>query len=95
MLKIESRSDGATRVIRLIGRLKGEHVAELKKQLKDHVPQTALDLEELTLVDREVVRFLGTCEDGGIELLHCVPYVREWIDRERERKERNSGNHVA
>jgi hypothetical protein len=84
MLKIESESDGRTKVIRLIGRLKVEHVAELKKQLNDGLLQTALDLEEITLVDRDVVRFLGACEDEGVELRRCSPYVREWIDRERD-----------
>jgi hypothetical protein len=43
-----------------------------------------LDLEEVTLVDIEVVRFLGDCEDNGIELSRCSPYVREWINRERD-----------
>ena len=35
------------------------------------------------LADVEVVRFLRECEDGGVVLVHCPPYVREWILRER------------
>jgi hypothetical protein len=42
-----------------------------------------LDLDQVTLVDVEVVRFLGTCEKEGTELLHCPPYIREWISREQ------------
>ena len=42
-----------------------------------------MDLGEVTLVDVEVVRFLSECEDGGIVLVHCPPYVREWILREQ------------
>jgi hypothetical protein len=42
-----------------------------------------MDLDEVTLVDVEVVRFLSECEDAGIVLVHCPPYVREWILRER------------
>jgi hypothetical protein len=30
-------------------------------------------LEEVTVVDVEVVRFLGMCEAKGFELLHCSP----------------------
>jgi hypothetical protein len=30
-----------------------------------------------------VVRFLGTCEARGIDVLNCSPYIRDWIDRER------------
>ena len=44
-----------------------------------------LDLDEVTLVDVEVVRFLGGCEATGIALLHCSPYIREWIAREQHR----------
>jgi len=42
-----------------------------------------LDLEEVDLVDVEAVRFLNTCEAGGISVLHCSPYIREWMFRER------------
>jgi hypothetical protein len=35
----------------------------------------------------EVVRFLGVCEAEGIALLHCSPYIREWIAREQHRAE--------
>ncbi len=43
------------------------------------------DLDGVTLVDVEVVRFLGACEADGIELLHCSRYIREWILREQDR----------
>ena len=42
-----------------------------------------LDLSEVTLVDLGVVRFLIGCDDEGVELVQCPPYVREWILRER------------
>jgi hypothetical protein len=48
-------------------------------------PKVTLDLENVTIVDIDVVRFLGTCEREGTQLLHCPPYVREWISREGER----------
>jgi len=85
LLRIESDSDGQTKVIRLIGRLQSEHVDQLKKQLdEDRVARTVLDLEEITLVDIDVVRFPGASEDKGVELRHCSPCVRDWIDRERD-----------
>jgi hypothetical protein len=43
-----------------------------------------LDLEEVTLVDVEIVRFLGTCEARGATLLNCSPYIRDWIGKERD-----------
>jgi hypothetical protein len=41
-----------------------------------------LDLEGVTLVDVEVVRFFITCEEHNVELLHCSPFIREWMMRE-------------
>ena len=41
------------------------------------------DLEEVTLVDVQVVRFLGTCEIRGISILNCSPYIADRIATER------------
>jgi anti-anti-sigma regulatory factor len=82
-LKIEKVSDGRKTVIRLSGRLRSEHLDELKAQLEGDWRRIELDLDGVTLVDVEVVRFLSACEDGGVELLHCWPYIREWMLRER------------
>jgi anti-anti-sigma regulatory factor len=83
-LKIEKDSDGRKTLIRLIGRLRSEHLDELKTQLKGDQSRIALDLDGVTLVDVEVVRFLNACEESGIELVHCWPYIREWMLREQD-----------
>jgi hypothetical protein len=82
-LKIEKVSDGRKTVIRLSGRLRSEHLDELKTQIDGDQSRIALDLDSVTLVDVEVVRFLSACEERGIELIHCWPYIREWIIREK------------
>jgi len=82
-LKIEKVSDSRKTVIRLSGRLRSEHLDELKAQLEGDWRRIELDLDGVTLVDVEVVRFLSACEDGGVELLHCWPYIREWMLREQ------------
>ena len=51
--------------------------------MNDGCARTILDLSELTLIDVSVVRFLIGCEDEGVELTQCPPYVCEWIRRER------------
>ena len=84
-LKIEKDSDGRKTVIRLSGRLRSEHLAELKTQMDGDQSRIALDLDGVTLVNVEAVRFLNTCEESGTELLHCWPYIREWIIREKDR----------
>jgi hypothetical protein len=83
-LKIEKYWDGYRATIRLIGRMQAEHLEELEKQIGESGPTTALDLEEVTLVDVESVRFLGTCEARGATLLNCSPYIRDWIGKERD-----------
>ena len=78
-LRIEERSDGQRPVLRLSGRIRSEHLDELKAQIRSKGPAVALDLEEVTRVDVGTVQFLGLCEADGIELLHCAPYIRKWI----------------
>ena len=83
-LKIETYSDGSGTKIRLIGRMQAEHLAELEKQIRNGGPKTALDLEQVDLVDVQVVRFLGACETQGITLINCSPHIRELIGKERD-----------
>jgi anti-anti-sigma regulatory factor len=82
-LKIEKSSDGYCTTIRLIGRMRAEHLDELEKQIRENGPAIILDLDEVALVDVESVRFLGTCEARGATLLNCSPYIRDWIGKER------------
>ena len=83
-LKIERYSDECSTTIRLIGRMRAEHLEELEKQIRESGPPITLDLAEVTLVDVEVVRFLGTSEARGAKLLNCSPYIRDWIGKERD-----------
>jgi hypothetical protein len=91
-LKIEKYSDEYGVTIRLIGRMQAEHLEELEKQLRESGLAIILDLEEVTLVDLEIVRFLGTCEARGATLLNCSPYIRDWIGKERGLKEKENND---
>ena len=81
-LRIQRDSDGRGTTIRLIGRVRSEHLQELKEQLATAGSKIVLDLDEVTLVDVDVVRFLVACEANGAEVLRCSPYIREWMLRE-------------
>jgi hypothetical protein len=83
-LKIEKTLVEHGTTIKLIGRIRAEHLSELKAQVSSSVPKVVLDLGEVSLVDADAVRFLGSCESEGIQLLNCSAYIREWIVRERE-----------
>jgi len=84
-LKIERYLNGRSTTIRLIGRMRAEHLEELKTQISKSGSRISLDLEEVHLVDVEVVRFLGICESQGVTLLNCSPYISDWVGKERER----------
>jgi hypothetical protein len=82
-LRIEKDSDGQRTRIRLIGRLQREHIEELKAQIKAERANVTLDLNEVSLVDLDVIRFLATCQRDGISLVHCSRYINNWIAKER------------
>jgi anti-anti-sigma regulatory factor len=82
--KIEPYRDEHGTTIRLIGRMRAEHLSDLEKQIRESESRIVLDLEELDLIDVEAVRFLGICEKQGVPLLNCSPYIRHWIGKERD-----------
>ena len=81
-MRIEKHSQRGKTTIRLIGHFQLQHVEELQKQFEQKSPRFVLDLAELTLVDVDIVRFLGTCEASGVELINCSPFIREWMNQE-------------
>jgi anti-anti-sigma regulatory factor len=83
-LKIETIPGEHGTTLKLIGRIRAEHLAELRRQIAVSAPSIVIDLEEVELVDADVVRFLSACDSEGIHLQHCSAYIREWIVRERE-----------
>jgi hypothetical protein len=83
-LKIEEVHGEHSTTIKLIGRIRAEHLNELKTLIAASTPTVVLELGEVTLVDADVVRFLSGCESEGIHLQHCSAYIREWIVREQD-----------
>ena len=83
-LKIEITADGARTTLRLVGRIQAEHLNEVRAQIRRCQEPVILDLAQVTLVDVDAVRFLGACESRGVDVIHCSPYIREWIAREQD-----------
>ena len=85
MLKIQRTANGDV-VLTVIGRLGADNVSELSTLLAAEPGGRALvlDLKDVVLVDRDIVRFLRECEGAGIALRNCPSYVRVWIEREQE-----------
>ena len=83
MLRIEKDTDGCVSRLKLSGRIQSVCLDRIQSAMNDGCARKILDLEDVTLVDIAVVRFLISCENEGVELVQCPLYVREWMTRER------------
>ena len=74
-------------VLAVSGRIEGEHLAELREVFTAEAGNQTfvLDMGEVRLVDQDSIAFLSHCETKGAELRNCPAYIREWIEREREK----------
>jgi anti-anti-sigma regulatory factor len=84
MLKIQKVEGDGNTIIRLIGRLRAECLPELQAQIEAGGRGIVLEMDEVTLVDVDVIRFLIDCQARDIQLRGCSAYIREWIAREQE-----------
>jgi hypothetical protein len=89
MLKIRRKANGKA-IFTLNGRIEAEDIDELRRllDLEGAGSHIALDLKDVTLVDRDAVKFLTDCEADGINLENCPAYVRDWIGRDSGRPRR-------
>jgi len=92
MLKIQ-RSSSDKVIYTLSGRIEAEDLAELRRliDLESAGQHLALDLKDVTLADRDAVKFLLDSEEHGIKLENCPLYIHEWIEREQEAKHSEKG----
>ena len=87
MLKIQRLANGQT-VFVLSGRMKDECIVELGKLLEAEPAgkPVILDLKDLTLAGQNEIEFFAGCEERGVMLINCAPYIREWVTRQRQKK---------
>lgn len=83
MLRIDRQWKGRWTDLKLSGRMQADGLSELLAEIEKCSPLPSLDLEEVTLLDRDSVRFLMRCESKGVQLINCPLYVQEWIAREK------------
>ena len=81
--RIETHSDGHCTTIRLIGQFRAEHLPDLSTEIRTGGSRIVVDLEEITLVDLDAIRFLRDCETEGVVLINCSSYITTWIAKER------------
>jgi anti-anti-sigma regulatory factor len=84
MLRIDKTANGDV-VFTLSGRIDKEHIAEMEELIgaEGKERRIVLDLKDMTLTGQDGINFLAECEQAGIALVNCDPYVREWITRQK------------
>jgi ABC-type transporter Mla MlaB component len=83
--RIETAARGRFSVLILSGHIEAQATAELWKlcEVQTDYPDIVVDLRDVSLVDRDAMRFLARCEADGVTLENCTPYIREWMEREK------------
>jgi hypothetical protein len=83
--RIETAARGTVRVFILSGRIETQAIAELKRLFEQSdYPEIVLDLKDVGVIDREVVRFFTRCQADDVKLENCASYIREWMEGEKD-----------
>src|ERR1700679_3920362 len=61
------------------GHLQEMHIKMIGELLAKETGPVVLDLAEVTLADRDVVRFLANLDATGVGLINCPGFIREWM----------------
>lgn len=82
------RSENSEVVFKLSGRIDKENIAELERLIAAEANgrRVVLNLKDITLAGQEEITFLARCEEAGIALVNCAPYIRDWIARHRSER---------
>ena len=84
--RIETAARGRLTAFTLSGRIEKQAIAELRRlfELQRDCHDIVLDLKDVRVIDRDVMRFFVRCEADGVKLENCPSYIREWIEREKD-----------
>jgi hypothetical protein len=84
--RIETAARGRFTEFILSGRIEKQAITVLRRlfELHTNYRDIVLDLKDVGVIDRDVMRFLGRCEADGVKLENCTRYIREWMEREKD-----------
>jgi anti-anti-sigma regulatory factor len=83
VLKITTtQNESESITVHLCGQLTGEYVPELEKVLQpENSPRIALDMSNVTFVDRKAMEFLCGVK-SRVSIENIPSYVTRWIEQE-------------
>jgi hypothetical protein len=84
--RIETATRGKFTVFTLSDRIEKEAIAELERLFacQTDFREIVLNLKDVSVIDRDVMCFFVRCEADGVKLENCTPYIREWMEREKD-----------
>jgi spore germination protein YaaH len=84
--RIETAARGRFTVFILSGRMEKQAIAELRRlfELQTGYRGIVLDLKDVGVIDRDALHFFVRCEADGVKIENCAPYIREWMEREKD-----------
>lgn len=86
-MKIAVDREGTANVkLSILGKINGTSLGELRREIerarKNH-EEIAIDLSEVTLVDRHSLAFLIDQSEEDVRLINCPVYLERWMEQER------------
>ena len=66
-------------LLHISGHLQEMHINMIDDLLTKETDPVALDLGEVTLIDREAVKFLATLDARDVVLRNCPGFICEWM----------------
>jgi len=85
MLKITKEAENTQCRVSLHGHFTGEYIPEVEKALSQNGckrGQRALDLKNVTFVDRAAMEFLCKAKSNEIRIENTPSYVTRWMEQE-------------
>ena len=89
MLKITEQTDSRTIRLSLHGQFTGQHVPDVETAVQNATKagEVALDLSNVTFVDRAAMEFLRRTKLKRIRMENPPSYVTRWIEQETNNTE--------
>lgn len=66
-------------LLQIRAHLQQAQVSMIEEFIAQETDAVIHDLEKVTVVDREMVRFFAPCDARSIELRNCPDFIREWM----------------
>ena len=86
-LKIKRiREKHGTRIC-LSGELRCAHLVDLRAEFEQFGQPATVDLDEVDVIDIDGIRLLNEFQALGIQVVNCLPYIREWMLQEKRTHE--------